>query len=149
MTALTTGEVLAAEFAKIHGQPVPVPATEQDYREAVHALPDTGQAALCLSGGGIRSAAFSLGVLQGLARHKLLSRFHYLSTVSGGGYIGGWLTAWAYRAKERGKTFADVETELSAKEAAPRRCANCAACRPSSPRAPALVPPTAGRQSRM
>ena len=50
--------------------------------------------ALCLSGGGIRSASFCLGVLQGLARLKLLGRFHYLSTVSGGGYIGSWLSAW-------------------------------------------------------
>ena len=49
-------------------------------------------AALCLSGGGIRSAAFALGVLQGLARRGLLTRFHYLSTVSGGGYTGAWLT---------------------------------------------------------
>ncbi|MFN7923566.1 MAG: patatin-like phospholipase family protein [Bryobacteraceae bacterium] len=52
--------------------------------------------ALCLSGGGIRSATFGLGVLQGLARLGLLDRFHYLSTVSGGGYIGGWLTAWKH-----------------------------------------------------
>jgi hypothetical protein len=48
--------------------------------------------ALCLSGGGIRSAAFCLGALQVLARRELLHQFHYLSTVSGGGYIGGWLT---------------------------------------------------------
>src|SRR5207302_293625 len=50
------------------------------------------RAALCLSGGGIRSGTFALGLLQGLARHKLLQKFHYLSTVSGGGYIGSWLT---------------------------------------------------------
>ncbi len=50
--------------------------------------------ALCLSGGGIRSATFALGVLTGLARHKLLGKFDYLSTVSGGGYIGSWLSAW-------------------------------------------------------
>jgi Patatin-like phospholipase len=49
-------------------------------------------AALCLSGGGIRSAAFCLGALQSFARKHLLHEFHYLSTVSGGGYIGGWLT---------------------------------------------------------
>lgn len=48
---------------------------------------------LAFSGGGIRSATFSLGVLQGLADLKVLSRFDYLSTVSGGGYIGSWLTA--------------------------------------------------------
>jgi len=51
-------------------------------------------AALCLSGGGIRSATFALGLIQALARHGLLSRFQYLSTVSGGGYIGSWLSAW-------------------------------------------------------
>jgi hypothetical protein len=55
-------------------------------------LPNGGGGhALCLSGGGIRSAAFCLGVLQALARYRLLTQFHYLSTVSGGGYIGGWL----------------------------------------------------------
>src|SRR6185295_7309720 len=39
-----------------------------------------GLAALCLSGGGVRSAVFSLGVVQGLARRKLLQGFDYLST---------------------------------------------------------------------
>jgi hypothetical protein len=53
--------------------------------------------ALCLSGGGIRSATFGLGVVQGLARLGLLERFDFLSTVSGGGYLGGWLTGWIHR----------------------------------------------------
>lgn len=44
--------------------------------------------ALCLSGGGIRSATFSLGITQALSKHKLLKSVDYLSTVSGGGYIG-------------------------------------------------------------
>lgn len=48
-------------------------------------------AALCLSGGGVRSAAFCLGALQALAEKRLLREFDYLSTVSGGGFIGGWL----------------------------------------------------------
>ena len=47
---------------------------------------------LALSGGGIRSATFALGVLQRLAKADLLKCFDYLSTVSGGGYIGGSLT---------------------------------------------------------
>ncbi|MBA2734205.1 MAG: patatin-like phospholipase family protein, partial [Acidobacteria bacterium] len=55
--------------------------------------------ALCLSGGGIRSATFNLGILQGLARKRLIGEFDYLSTVSGGGYIGSWLTAWIHRHK--------------------------------------------------
>jgi hypothetical protein len=53
--------------------------------------------ALCISGGGIRSATFALGALQGLANRGILDQFDYLSTVSGGGYIGSWLTAWCKR----------------------------------------------------
>ncbi len=48
---------------------------------------------LALSGGGIRSACFALGVTQALARHRVLSRFDYLSTVSGGGYFGSCLSS--------------------------------------------------------
>jgi hypothetical protein len=48
---------------------------------------------LALSGGGIRSAAFSLGSLQALESHRLVERVDYLSTVSGGGYIGASLIA--------------------------------------------------------
>lgn len=48
---------------------------------------------LALSGGGVRSATFSLGVLQALARSGMLSCFHYQSTVSGGGYVGAFLQA--------------------------------------------------------
>lgn len=43
---------------------------------------------LALSGGGIRSATFCFGLLRGLAQNQVLHRFDYLSTVSGGGYIG-------------------------------------------------------------
>lgn len=61
-------------------------------------LPDAqGLSALCFSGGGIRSATFNLGVLQGLARLGILGRFDYLSSVSGGGYIASWLRAWMHR----------------------------------------------------
>lgn len=49
---------------------------------------------LALSGGGIRSATFSVGVLVALAGRNLLPRFDFLSTVSGGGYIGSFLTAY-------------------------------------------------------
>jgi hypothetical protein len=70
-------------------------------------------AALCCSGEGIRSATFCLGVIQALAgydeaaqinrneeldpKYSLLGRFHYLSTVSGGSYIGSWLSCWRAR----------------------------------------------------
>lgn len=46
---------------------------------------------LALSGGGIRSATYSLGVLQALAKNGVLKRVDFLSTVSGGGFIGGFL----------------------------------------------------------
>ncbi|HVF43353.1 MAG TPA: patatin-like phospholipase family protein, partial [Pyrinomonadaceae bacterium] len=68
--------------------------------QQLHTRNPTKPTALCLSGGGIRSGTFALGLLQGLARHDLLKRFDYLSTVSGGGYVGAWLTAWLSRHPE-------------------------------------------------
>jgi hypothetical protein len=55
------------------------------------------QVGLALSGGGIRSAIFNLGVLQGLSERGVLPQVDYLSTVSGGGYIGGWYGALVHR----------------------------------------------------
>ena len=62
-----------------------------------------GLIGLSLSGGGIRSATFGLGVIQALAEKNLLRYFDYLSTVSGGGYIGGALT-W-FLSGQSGGTF--------------------------------------------
>jgi len=72
-------------------------------RRIVSSMHSKSQSALCLSGGGIRSATFALGVLQGFASRHLLAKFHYLSTVSGGGYIGSWLTAWLHHETFKGK----------------------------------------------
>ena len=47
---------------------------------------------LAISGGGIRSATFALGVLESLRRCGVLKKIDFLSTVSGGGYIGAWLS---------------------------------------------------------
>ncbi|MGC3996692.1 MAG: hypothetical protein QM767_03835 [Anaeromyxobacter sp.] len=77
-SAQPPADPLAAHFARVAAQAEPL-------------------SALCLSGGGIRSATFNLGLLQALARSGLLLRFDYLSTVSGGGYIGSWLQAWIQR----------------------------------------------------
>lgn len=72
---------------------------------------------LAFSGGGIRSATFNLGVIQGLSKSRtsgeatdddqppedetsdsgVMPLFDYLSTVSGGGYIGSWLSAMLHR----------------------------------------------------
>src|SRR6478752_4969816 len=89
-TSLPLHEVLETEFAELHRNlPADYPSlSDPSIRltaicAAVHALPEK-RAALCISGGGIRSATFGLGVLQGLARCGLLDKFHYQSTVSGG-----------------------------------------------------------------
>ena len=60
---------------------------------------------LALSGGGIRSATFCLGLLRALASRSLLLRFDLLSTVSGGGYIGSMLG----RLFSRARSAADVQ----------------------------------------
>ena len=66
--------------------------------------------ALAFSGGGIRSATFNLGILQALSEFGLLKHVDYLSTVSGGGYVGAWLTAWCSRVPGGVRT---VERRLS------------------------------------
>jgi hypothetical protein len=58
--------------------------------ETENEIPDT--VGLGLSGGGVRSAAFCLGALQSLHLSAALDRIDYLSTVSGGGYIGASLS---------------------------------------------------------
>src|SRR5206468_9619113 len=65
---------------------------------------------VALSGGGIRSATFCLGLFQALAEKKLVRRIDFLSTVSGGGYFGSFLGA----AFSRENADADkVEADLS------------------------------------
>jgi hypothetical protein len=68
-----------------------------------------------LSGGGIRSATFCLGVFQGLAKKNLLSKIDYLSTVSGGGYFGAFYGRLFTRAEVT--TLTDVEDILAASPA--------------------------------
>ena len=120
--------VLAEEFVALHG---PLPdglfpeGPEAPYDDAlehsrlralyrhIHSQA-TQRSALCFSGGGIRSATFNLGVIQALAKLNLLDKFDYLSTVSGGGYIGAWLTAWVHRSKKPdGSGIADVQSALN------------------------------------
>jgi hypothetical protein len=105
---------------------------DRPFNRVLHKMDST---AVCLSGGGIRSASFGLGVLEALARFSvglmdpaqtlkrstvsrppgLLHTLDYLSTVSGGGYIGSWLTAWVYRG--RTAEIEGAETELVARTA--------------------------------
>lgn len=66
-------------------------------REARAGAESNDLVGLCFSGGGIRSATFNLGVVSALAMQGYLTQIDYLSTVSGGGYIGSWLAAWIKR----------------------------------------------------
>jgi len=113
MAAMGTEEILVEEAREIHG--VEKAKTLQGGAQLNVALNELDGSALCLSGGGIRSAMFSLGVVQALASHprsptgnpvasaeaSLLARFNYLSTVSGGGYIGSFISAWLLREHRR------------------------------------------------
>jgi hypothetical protein len=89
-------EALLEEFAAIINDDwdkgKPPRRTREWLREHETELNQASKTALCLSGGGVRSAAFCLGALQALAKTDVLREFNYLSTVSGGGYIGAWLT---------------------------------------------------------
>ena len=107
------------------GEDLPVEEVK-DRKAFYRALNKLNRAALCCSGGGIRSATFCLGVIQALAAYdvggvapapapannapqpdkakpetkaegSLLGCFRYLSTVSGGGYVGSWLSSWLKR----------------------------------------------------
>ena len=65
-----------------------------------------------LSGGGIRSATLNLGILQGLSQKGLLPYVDYLSTISGGGYIGTWLHSVICR-KTNNRNPREVDTVLN------------------------------------
>jgi hypothetical protein len=77
-------------------RPPVVLEVEDNLRDGTQVLRPTLESnvvGLALSGGGIRSSAFCLGVLQALDVWGLIDRVDYLSTVSGGGYIGTSMTA--------------------------------------------------------
>jgi hypothetical protein len=74
-------EVLSREWAHL-----------KEIRGYADEVPRQSLIGLSISGGGIRSASFGLGVMQALVVKGLMPKFDYLSTVSGGGYIGSALT---------------------------------------------------------
>lgn len=89
----------------------PVPYFAHEYTQIIRRRENTGFAdslkaqrpskivGLALSGGGIRSAAYHLGLLSGLSKghggsKTLLGRIDYISSVSGGGWANGAYWAW-------------------------------------------------------
>jgi hypothetical protein len=121
VACITTDKILRDEANAIHGSGTiaePPPGEKPlEGSDLYRKLLSLNSAALCISGGGIRSASFSQGVIEALACHprpqetnetvgsaqdSLLAQFNYLSTVSGGGYVGSWLSAWVTRAHRPG-----------------------------------------------
>lgn len=88
-------QVLADEYKTLRSADISADSQQEFFRKT--GADPAPLSALCISGGGIRSATFALGALQALAKQGVLQRFDYLSTVSGGGYIGSWLTSWINR----------------------------------------------------
>jgi hypothetical protein len=103
-----------------------VPAADEDFdwereelnrlneRRARYGLPDAsagGTVGLALSGGGIRSATFNLGLIRSLERAGLMPRIDYLSTVSGGGYVGSMFCSLFVPRSKRGRSIGEAERE--------------------------------------
>ncbi|MEN9865280.1 MAG: hypothetical protein RL748_870, partial [Pseudomonadota bacterium] len=87
-------EVFQFELQGLRGNQVPQQVAPAQKDQVIASAHQAQLAGLAFSGGGIRSATFNLGVLEALAQMKLLRRFDYLSSVSGGGYIAAWLSKW-------------------------------------------------------
>src|ERR1700726_688773 len=94
--SISFAQVLTEEYRALRENTEWAADTEQDLLRKMHDR-EAPLSALCISGGGIRSATFALGAIQAFAEKGILADFDYLSTVSGGGYIGGWLSAWKQR----------------------------------------------------
>jgi hypothetical protein len=93
-----TTEAVEKESERIHEKlkKLNEPSVKQTSDEAqpdVRISTNAELVGLALSGGGIRSATFNLGLLQGLDKRGVLRYCDYLSTVSGGGYIGSCLSS--------------------------------------------------------
>ena len=94
-------DVFPAELEEVRsrrsevGDPREMPAEAEKHGPSV----DNELIGLSLSGGGIRSASFSLGVVQGLIKNGVFNSVDYLSTVSGGGYIGACISALTHRGR--------------------------------------------------
>ncbi len=95
-------------------------------KESAKTYPDSDGSdlvGLALSGGGIRSAMFNLGLLQAMQRAGFLKHVDYISSVSGGGYTNGYYSTLGHKGAMASKD--DVENNdngdhndgLSAKDA--------------------------------
>lgn len=91
---VSSGSVPLDDVTSYHGpsplNPLPLRMPSEEKRLLQERTVDWG---LALSGGGLRSALFSFGVLKALYDQELLDEIDVISTVSGGGYTAYWLYA--------------------------------------------------------
>ncbi len=107
--------VRSDEVQRIRERRAVVAKDEQQKNPALHDMdPLQDLVGLALSGGGIRAASVGLGVLQALQQENHLREIDYLSTVSGGGYIGGYLSSAAVISQEKVKEALATGGELLA-----------------------------------
>lgn len=79
---------LQKRWQQVYGEDAP-PRTLADPEQPT---PDNGLVGLAFSGGGIRSATLNLGIAQALNEYGIFRHADYMSTVSGGGYLGSSLS---------------------------------------------------------
>jgi len=103
-------ELISEENKRVAGQ------REQRKKQGIEIFNEEKLMGLSISGGGIRSASFALGLLQSLngveiksdrkntKPGKVMEQLDYLSTVSGGGYVGSALT-WFNQQNASGSAF--------------------------------------------
>lgn len=91
-----SGNCLEAPRSTLTGSELPPPLG------AANSWP-AGLPRLCVafSGGGTRSAAYSIGVMQSLASRELLDRVDVMSGVSGGSYAAAWYLTSKINAEQR------------------------------------------------
>jgi hypothetical protein len=79
------------------------------------AIADVAPVGLALSGGGVRSAAFSLGIIQAFHRFGLMRYVDYLSAVSGGTYAAGMFVKSLPKSQPYSEHQCDLASERSGK----------------------------------
>lgn len=96
--------MLSAEWAAIAAQ------RAISHRDDPWFQDDKNRVAIACSGGGIRAATIAYGFVEVLNRFGLLSQADYLSTVSGGGYSGGYVHASLWKQRQAPSPFDRIFT---------------------------------------
>jgi len=92
---ISFADVKMAELEAVRSQRDWVKHNISDYRFSHREGPPRDDlVGLALSGGGVRSSTFHLGVLQAFAAEGIFPAIDYVSAVSGGGFVASWLCKW-------------------------------------------------------